>query len=332
MKFGPVPVAKAKGKILAHSLPVEKGRIRKGCILDPEDLQRLAKAGHETVVVAQLESSDVPEDIAAAGIANALVPDPERAGLKLAKPNTGRVNIYADAVGVIDVNVDAVNALNRIDPMITVATLPPFHAITAQRKKTLVATVKIISYAVDLESVKMSSFAGANALVLRPVVLQSARLVVTKHSESDKNGSHQAIIQRLETLNMTCSVDVVGHDEAAIAASILATTEDLVLVLTASATSDLHDVAPNAVRLAGGQVTRFGMPVDPGNLLFLGQVSDRPVIGLPGCARSSALNGADWVLERVVCGIDVSDDDIAAMGVGGLLKESPARPHPREKS
>ncbi len=56
----------------------------------------------------------------------------------------------------------------------------------------------------------------------------------------------------------------------------------------------------------------------------------RPVIGLPGCARSPALNGADWVLERLACGLAVSDADIAAMGVGGLLKEIPIRPQPRE--
>ncbi len=82
--------------------------------------------------------------------------------------------------------------------------------------------------------------------------------------------------------------------------------------------------------MAGGVVTRFGMPVDPGNLLFLGTLGNRPVIGLPGCARSPALNGADWVLERLACGLTVTDADIAAMGVGGLLKEIPIRPQPRE--
>ena len=76
-------------------------------------------------------------------------------------------------------------------------------------------------------------------------------------------------------------------------------------------------------------MTRFGMPVDPGNLLFLGRFGRKPVIGLPGCARSPALNGADWVLERVICGVDVTSTDIAAMGVGGLLKEIPTRPMPR---
>jgi molybdenum cofactor cytidylyltransferase len=72
------------------------------------------------------------------------------------------------------------------------------------------------------------------------------------------------------------------------------------------------------------------MPVDPGNLLFLGALGSRPVIGLPGCARSPALNGADWVLERLACGLTLTDDDIAAMGVGGLLKEIPQRGRLRE--
>ena len=53
------------------------------------------------------------------------------------------------------------------------------------------------------------------------------------------------------------------------------------------------------------------------------------MVGLPGCARSPALNGVDWVLERLSAGIGVTSDDIAAMGVGGLLKEMPERPQPR---
>lgn len=54
------------------------------------------------------------------------------------------------------------------------------------------------------------------------------------------------------------------------------------------------------------------------------------MIGLPGCARSPALNGADWVLERVICGLPVGAADIARMGVGGLLKEIAARGRLRE--
>jgi molybdenum cofactor cytidylyltransferase len=54
------------------------------------------------------------------------------------------------------------------------------------------------------------------------------------------------------------------------------------------------------------------------------------VIGAPGCARSPKENGFDWVLDRLMAGLDVSSADIAGMGVGGLLMEIPTRPQPRE--
>ena len=122
----------------------------------------------------------------------------------------------------------------------------------------------------------------------------------------------------------------VPHDIAPLATAISQSEAEVILILTGSATSDLYDTAPEALRAAGGEVTHFGMPVDPGNLLFFGKLGERPVIGLPGCARSPALNGADWVLERMLCGIEVSPREISAMGVGGLLKEPPSRPRPRE--
>ena len=100
-------------------------------------------------------------------------------------------------------------------------------------------------------------------------------------------------------------------------------------VFGASAITDPGDVIPKGIEQAGGSVHHFGMPVDPGNLLFIGRLEGRFVIGLPGCAKSPALNGADWVLERLICGIPVTSADITAMGVGGLLKEIPSRPRPR---
>ena len=115
------------------------------------------------------------------------------------------------------------------------------------------------------------------------------------------------------------------------AQAIAASDAGMILVLTGSATSDIADVMPMGLVAAGGEVIRFGMPVDPGNLLVLGRLGARPVIGLPGCARSPALNGADWVLERLACGVGVTGADIAAMGVGGLLKEIPTRPQPRAR-
>lgn len=331
MIFGSVPLDRALGAILAHSVPGAEGRLRKGRVLDAADLAALAAAGEGEVTVARLEPGDLGEDAAAARLAAALVPDPAAAGLALSPAFTGRVNLNATAPGVVEVDGARVHALNRVDPSITLATLAPLARVAAGD---LVGTVKIIAYAVPGQAVDLACAGLAGALRVRPVVLGTAGLVLTEVAGQDPKLSakgRRAVETRLKALGMRLSaVETVDHDEAAIAAALGRVGGEMALILTGSATSDLHDTAPQAVRRAGGRVERFGMPVDPGNLLFLGEMGGRPVVGLPGCARSPALNGADWVLERLACGLAVTGEDIAGMGVGGLLKEIKVRPQPRE--
>jgi molybdenum cofactor cytidylyltransferase len=328
MQFGAVPVAEAEGAILAHSLRAGRRTLKKGTVLAPGDLTLLAEAGVERVTVARLDPGDLGEDAAAERLARALVPDEARAGLRLTAARTGRVNLYATGPGVLVYDPDRIGALNAVDPMLTFAALPPF-AVT--RDRLLVGTVKVISYGVPETAVREAARHAEGGLRVAPVVLKDAVLIETTVEDGPGKGE-EAMRQRLERLGMRLARTVrVPHDEAALSAALAGVEADLVLILTASATSDPHDVAPEAVRLAGGEVARFGMPVDPGNLLFVGQLGSRPVIGLPGCARSPALNGADWVLERIAAGLQVGDREIAAMGVGGLLKESPARGRPRER-
>ncbi|KAF0170575.1 MAG: molybdenum cofactor cytidylyltransferase [Rhodobacteraceae bacterium] len=330
MQFGPVALDRAEGAVLAHSVMLAQGRLRKGQVLAAADLGLLRAAGVAQVVVARLGPGDVAEDDAAAALARALVPQ-DGWGLMRSEAFTGRVNLNAVGPGVVEVDAAAVLALNRVDPAITLATLAPMTRVQAG---TLVGTVKIIAYGVEAAALAQACEAARGALRVRPVVMTQASLILTEVPGQDPKLSakgKRAVESRLRALGMRlAAVEVVAHDEAAIAQALARADGDMVLILTGSATSDLYDTAPQALRAAGGAVARFGMPVDPGNLLFLGNLAGRPVVGLPGCARSPALNGADWVLERLACGLQVSSDNIAAMGVGGLLKEIPIRPQLRE--
>jgi molybdenum cofactor cytidylyltransferase len=331
MRFGPVPLADATGAILAHSELLPGGRLRKGAVLTPDHLAQLAAAGRQVVTVARPDPGDVPEDAAAARLAAALVPDPDAAGLTVSDAFTGRVNLNAAHPGVVTLDVAAVHAMNRIHPAITLATLAPLARVTTGQ---LAGTVKIIAYAVPEKALAQACVQARAAIRVRPVTRMTAGLLLTEVPDQDAKlaaKGRRAIEGRLRALGMRLAdCRTVAHETTAIAQALGEMPGEMLLILTGSATSDLHDCAPTAVRAAGGTVARFGMPVDPGNLLFLGDMAGRPLIGLPGCARSPALNGADWVLERLACGIDLTDDDIAAMGVGGLLKEIPIRPQARE--
>src|ERR1700687_1414939 len=125
----------------------------------------------------------------------------------------------------------------------------------------------------------------------------------------------------------------VPHDEAALAAAIkelLGLGAELVIVFGASAIADRRDVIPAAITGIGGAIEHFGMPVDPGNLLLIGNAGGVPVLGAPGCARSPVENGFDWVLMRLLAGLKVTRAELTGMGVGGLLMEIVTRPQPRE--
>lgn len=328
MKFGPVAVQEAEGAILAHSVTVGGRRLRKGLTLSGEHVKTLTEAGVNQITVARLVPGDLDENTAAGVLAAALVPDPLVAGLRLTEPFTGRVNLIADTPGVVQLDVAALERFNQVHPMITIATVPPFQQMQSGG---MVATIKIIAYAVPGAEVEQAAASAAGALRMVAPVYRTAGLVITDIPGGPSNAKgERAIRGRIEALGMELTeTRSVAHDADVLADAVTSVAGDIVMILTGSATSDVEDVAPSAVRLAGGQVDRFGMPVDPGNLLFLGALGARPVIGLPGCARSPALNGADWVLSRVACGITVSGADIAAMGVGGLLKEIPTRPQPR---
>ncbi len=93
-------------------------------------------------------------------------------------------------------------------------------------------------------------------------------------------------------------------------------------------------MVPAGIVLAGGDVLHFGMPVDPGNLLLLARFDDTPVIGLPGCARSPKLNGFDWVLARLLAGLEVTPKDISGNGPWRPAEGNPdqaAAPRGRER-
>ena len=332
MKFGPVAAGEAEGAILAHTVRHDGGTIRKGTVLSRKHIDALTTAGIGEVVVARLGSDDVHEDAAAEQLAHAIAGK----ALRVEKPFTGRSNLYAEAAGVLTVNRDLVDRLNRIDPALTVATLPEFSVVEAGR---MVATVKIIPFAVGRENLDAAVAAAGQGTTIEVSAFRPLRVGVVatmlpalKPSVLDK--TRRVLEARLAPAGAVVTAEKrVKHDAAAVGAALSELKQagnDLLVVFGASAMVDGRDVVPAGIEAAGGRVDHLGMPVDPGNLLVLGKLGGTQVVGAPGCARSPKENGFDWVLQRILAGIDVTPQDVTGLGVGGLLMEIVSRPQPRE--
>jgi molybdenum cofactor cytidylyltransferase len=333
MKFGPVSVAEAEGATAVHSIRAPGLVLKKGTVIGKAEIAALEAANIPSVVVAKLEPQDVPEDVAAAEIAAAVAGD----HVRVDRAFTGRANLFAAAAGVLVVDAAAVDRLNQVDETITFATLPAFAPVVEGE---MIATVKIIPFAVEVAARDRAlAVAEARPLIrIAPYRLRRIGIVSTLlPGLADKviEKTLKITAERLAPAGAAIVAERrVPHETRALADAIdevLGAGAELVIVFGASAIADRRDVIPAAVEASGGRIEHFGMPVDPGNLLLIGDLGGRPLLGAPGCARSPKENGFDWVLARLLAGVPVTRDDIARMGVGGLLMEIVTRPQPREE-
>jgi molybdenum cofactor cytidylyltransferase len=334
MKFGPVTPADALGATAVHSIRQGGLVLKKGTRIGPAEVEALQAAGIPELVVARLERGDVSEDAAAAEIASAVAGE----GVRVDHAFTGRANLFAEEAGVLVVDKDAIDKLNRVDEAITCATLPAYKPVVPGE---MIATIKIIPFAVadSARAAALQSATQGQPLVrvapyrIRKVGVISTLLPGLADKVLDK--TLKVTAERLApTGAMIIAERRVPHDQDQLAKAIEEVRREgaeLILVFGASAIADRRDVIPTAVDAVGGRIEHFGMPVDPGNLLLVADLDGMPLLGAPGCARSPKENGFDWVLMRLLAKLPVTRADITGMGVGGLLMEIVTRPQPRKE-
>jgi molybdenum cofactor cytidylyltransferase len=330
MKFGPVSPADAIGGVTVHTLRQGSLVLKKGTTIGPAEVEALTAAGVKEIVVVRLEDGDVSEDAAAASIAQAVAGE----GVNVERAFTGRANLFAARAGMLVVDRAAVDRINGVDEAITFATLAAYKPVVEGE---MIATVKLIPFGVEasLRDAAVEAARGG-ALRIAPYVIKRVGVVSTLLPGLAPKVVDKTLRVTAERLAPAGAAIIgerrVPHDEVALAAAIkelLGLGAELVIVFGASAIADRRDVIPAAISGIGGDIEHFGMPVDPGNLLLIGNAGGVPVLGAPGCARSPVENGFDWVLMRLLAGLKVTRAELTGMGVGGLLMEIVTRPQPR---
>jgi molybdenum cofactor cytidylyltransferase len=335
MIFGPTPLSEARGAVLAHTVRLDRRVLKKGTVLEAADIAALQEDGRASVIAARLEPGDVAENEAADRLAQALMAPL----ITRSRASTGRVNLSAETAGLLVVNADAVNRLNRLDESLTLGTLPSFVPVRARE---MVATIKVIPFAVPGAVLEVATALARQEhplLALHPFQPLKVGLVLTELpglKEKVLEGTVEATRERVEGLCGTMlPPERCRHETPAISDALTRLRRagaQILLVAGASAVVDRRDVGPAGIVRAGGAIDHFGMPVDPGNLICLGHIDGIPSLVLPGCARSPKLNGIDWVLQRLFAGLAVRPTDVMGMGVGGLLNEIQTRPLPRAEA
>ena len=367
MKFGRLPVAEAEGAILAHS--VAAPLFKKGRKLSAADILALKAGSVAEVIAVRLEDGDVPEDVAARRLAEAA--RGAHVELSAAFTGRANLYASAHGLALIDPGrVNQINAIDEsltiatiapfdlVEPRQMLATIKviPFATPESVVKKAEEIALSV-SWSAAADHPRLHASASkkdvdgppprtmtskecigsvVSVAPFKPkrIALISTTVAGMKASLLDKNATVMAA--RASALGSA----VIGearclHEESDIARTVREAAKerpDIILIFGASATTDRCDAVPAGIVAAGGEIEHFGMPVDPGNLLLMARLRAVPVVGLPGCARSPKINGFDFVLQRLCADVPVTSRDIMQMGVGGLLKEIPTRPQPRDRA
>lgn len=172
MKFGAIPIAQALGSTAAHSIRTKERMLRKGTRITEADIVALRSAGILEIVAATLEPNDISEDEAANMLAVAVAGK----NVHVEAAFTGRSNLHAEIAGVLLVDREGVDRLNRVDEAVTFATLPAFKPVCAGE---MIGTIKIIPFAVAAEVHHAAMEAAKPLLSVAPYQLKRVAVIST---------------------------------------------------------------------------------------------------------------------------------------------------------
>jgi molybdopterin biosynthesis enzyme len=317
----------AVGQVLCHDMTqiivgVSKdARFRKGHVVTKEDIPVLLSMGKEHLYVWEMDATMLHEDDGAAILRDATKNDFMNATL----PKEGKIELKSTIDGVLEIDVPRLTAINRIRDVM-IATRPNYSVVCPGDK---LAGMRVIPLVIPKTTMyQVSAIAGKENPILsvHPFRISTCAVIVTGNEV--KRGLITDTFSPVVKAKLekefgvrTLSVTYGGDDPAAILELIAsARREGAGMVLcTGGMSVDPDDRTPKAILDSGAKIVRYGFPVLPGAMCMLGYFSDGvPIVGLPGCVMYAGRTVFDVLLPRLLAGIPISEEDIIAMGDGGL--------------
>ena len=301
-------------------------KIPKGTIIDTNIIKLLKLNNISQLFCIKLNPNEIYENQAAKQISINLTSNKLKS-FKQRNFSTGRSNIVSKHNGVFYYDEKKLIKINSITNLVGIGALKPFSRVIEGQN---LVTIKIMPYGISEKLVSKISSSIKDCFKLSPFKKCKIHLIqtfnnLTKLSHLDK--IKLITEERMQKCNNKLSEEFrTLHDENSlneIFKKSLNKLPDLILIFGIHAINDVRDLIPRIIKNNNGRIIRFGMPVEPGNLILLGSIKKNNknilIIGMPGCAKSPKENGVDWVLWRILSGLEINKKVINKMSVGGLI-------------
>lgn len=336
-----IKTVNAEGTVLCHDITqIIKGVTKdavfcKGHVVTKEDIPVLLSVGKDELYVWEQEEGMLHENDAA----EILCAMCRGSHMERSKPKEGKIELIASCDGLLKVDNTGLKAVNGFGQMMIASR----HGNFAVKKGDKLAGTRIIPLMIEEEKMEAARSAalrateGRSILDLLPFVHKKAGIVTTGN-EVFYGRIKDAFTPVIEEKLGEFDAEIIDHvtwndDDVKVTASILDMIEKGadVVVCTGGMSVDPDDKTPLAIRNTGARIVSYGAPVLPGAMFLLAyyQVetgeNNRTVaiMGLPGCVMYAKRTIFDLVLPRVMADDQVTEEDLAALGQGGLCLDCP---------
>jgi hypothetical protein len=326
----------AEGTVLCHDITqiikgVTKDAVfRKGHIVTKEDIPVLLSVGKDQLYVWEKQEGMLHEDDAAEILCAMCIND----NMERSKAKEGKIELKALIDGLLKVDGKGLKAVNSFGQMM-IATR---HGNFAVNKGDKLAGTRIIPLVIEQEKMdaadkaRKSATGGKPILELKPFIHKNVGIVTTGN-EVFYGRIQDTFTPVIEEKFSEYDTDIIDHvilndDDKKVTNAILKMIDEGadIVCCTGGMSVDPDDKTPLAIKNTGARIVSYGSPVLPGAMFLLAyyEVKDGAnprtvaIMGLPGCVMYGKRTIFDLVLPRVMADDEVTDDDLASLGEGGL--------------
>jgi molybdopterin biosynthesis enzyme len=320
-----IRVDEAVGMVLAHDVTkVVPGKFKgpafcRGHVIRKGDIPELLNIGKEHVYVMELEKGEVHEEEAALRIARAIC------GLRveLSKPREGRVNLKANASGLLKINTRLLKEINSLGEVV-VATLSTNTVCNAGMVVAATKIIPLFTNETKVSEVEQMCQSEGKVLEVTPFDKKKIGVVITGNEvfKGRIEDKFSEVMKR--KIGMLGSVingqTIVPDDASSIAEAIIdmKSKGSEVIVVCGGLSVDPDDCTLEGVKKSGAHIVSYGAPVMPGAMFLFAVWDDIPILGAPAAVIYNPATIFDLILPRVLAGEKICREDVVELGHGGL--------------
>ena len=317
MKAFPIRRGEGHGELVGRILCQDiRPAFRKGHVLRAEDIPVLIAASWTELHLLEPGPDDVPQREAGEHLAQILA----SAGLQIA-PAGHRHILRAQRNGLVKIDAEALRRLNTIQG-VAVFTLRNDTVVSAGQ---VVAEAQITPLMIDRRAIEDAS---REKEVVRILGFVPRDVVILKRDDRVL----RALSDKLRWFGCTIrEVVTLPNDAPSIREAIerlvwwRASPPATLFIVSGSNALDPLDPVFVALQAMGATMQRVGMPVHPGTLLWIASRKNATIIGLPSCGLGPQITAFDLVVPKLLAEGAIRDEDLAALGHGGILNFAQSR-------